>query len=88
MEAKRRGANGVAPGRGQTPDHGARVGQAPQRPQQSPHESQRRPFAKQQPAHLPCREAQRQKGPDLGRALFEPELKEQRHQQQCRHYQE
>src|SRR5439155_23695539 len=43
---------------------------------------QRATFEQQQPSHLPRREAEREQRADFRRALFDAELKQQRHQQQ------
>ena len=88
MELKLGAADGAAPHRGERPQHRFGVSDAAQRAHDAAHQRQRDAFDQQQAPHLLRRQTQRQQGPDFGGALFEPELKEQRHQQQRGHDQE
>ena len=78
----------VAPYRSQGPQHRLGVSHAAQHPNDAAHQRQRGALGQQQTPHLSWRQTECQQYPDLRSPLFEPELKQQRHQQQRRRDQE
>src|SRR5262249_1916531 len=81
-------ADGASPDRRQSPEHGFGIKQSGHRANDAPHSRQRGSLPQEEPAHTFRRKTERQQDADFRHALLEPELKEQRHEQQRRDDQE
>ena len=88
MKVERRGADRIAPERGQTVEHRLRIADAAQHPEHAPDERNGDSLAQQQIPNALGREAECEQGADFVRALLDAKLKEQRHEDERRENQE